>query len=86
MIVIVVSEDQPRPGTHCTRQCPNKRSRQSVPWNLRVQTFKTDKGQEKEFEDFYPTWGLIPLNFADLNSLLPHHLPHFALFHFHPYV
>lgn len=84
MFVIAVSEDQPRPGTHCTRPCPNKRSRESVPRNLRVQTFKTDKGQEKEYEDFYPTWGLIPLHFADLNSLLPHHV--FALLHFHLYV
>lgn len=53
MFVVVVSEDQPRPGTHCTRKCPNKRSRQLVPWNLRVQTFKTDKEEEKKY--FYPT-------------------------------
>jgi len=48
MFVIVVSEDQPRPGLYCNRPCPHQEEQTVWPMELTDQTLTTDKGEEKE--------------------------------------
>lgn len=52
MFVIVVSKKQPRPGTHCARQYHKQGAVCSIEFT--IQKLKTDKGLEKECDDFYP--------------------------------